>query len=98
QRQQLAAEHLRTTAIIGQRRHRTDRVAIAEKAAEIGLKTPERGQHPGRNAELLLDALEGLGVRLDLGLAGLQAVVVRHAVGELHKTLREDALPAAILA
>src|SRR5690606_38324061 len=72
--QKLAAEHVGPPAVIGERRHRCDRIAVAEKSAEIGLKSPERRQHSRGNAEFLPDTLEGAGIGLDLRLARLETI------------------------
>ena len=55
---------------------------------------PERDDHRRRHAELLLDAREGRRIRLDQGLAALDAVGGGHAAGEFQKGLGENALAA----
>ena len=54
-RQQLPAEEIGPPAIVGERRQRRQRRAVAVEGAEVGLQTPEGGEHRRRHAELLLD-------------------------------------------
>jgi hypothetical protein len=69
-------------------------VVIAHIGAEVAFQRPERDDHRGGHAVLLLDALEHLGIGLDLRLAHLDAVAGGHAVGKFQKCLGEDALAA----
>ena len=89
-----AAEHVRAAAVIGERRQRFDRVVLALAGAEIAFQSPERGDHGGRHAEvLLLPRKQGL-VLLDLGGAARQPPARQHLVGNLEEVLRKEFLSA----
>src|SRR5205814_4189661 len=66
----------------------------AHVGAKIALQPPERRDHRGRHAILLLGAREGGGVSLDPRLALLHAVARGHAARELGEHLPEHALAA----
>ena len=72
---QLAAEHLRAAAVVGQRRQRAQHRQLAHAGAEVALERPEGGDHRARHAVLLLDLGEQVAVLLELGGAALDAVL-----------------------
>ena len=92
--EQMAAEHLRAAAVVGERRQRLDRLVLALAAAEIALESPERGDHRRRHAEFLFLAREQRLVLLDLGGAVREPSAGQHLVGDLQEVLGEEALPA----
>ena len=90
--EQLLAEELRTPAIIGKRRDRTQNIVLAEIRAEVAFESPERGQNWRRHAILLLDARKQRRVLFYLGEPGRNTTTADHAVGELQECLVEDRL------
>ena len=92
--ERVPAEHVRAAAVIGERHQRFDRVVLALAGAEIAFQSPERGDHGGRHAEvLLLPRKQGL-VLLDLGGAARQPPARQHLVGNLEEVLRKEFLSA----
>lgn len=55
---QLAAEKLRTAAVIGQCRQRIDNLITASNGAIAGFNTPERHDHGRINAVFIADFLK----------------------------------------
>ena len=93
---ELLAELFRTPAIEAQSGERPERLHIAHHLAEIGLQSPEGDEHRTRDAVLLLDLVEDVGVLLEQLAADLEAIARHHAAGELQEGLREHALRAIL--
>ena len=55
---ELVGEVFRTAAIVGERRHRGERVDVAADGAEAGLHAPDRQERARRHAVALLDRVE----------------------------------------
>jgi len=95
--EQLLAEHLGTSTVVGERHQRAQHRQIAVVGAEVGLQSPEGDDDRRRHAELLLDAREQRGVAFDPARTGLQPMAVRHAAGELQEALLENFLSAVLV-
>ena len=90
--EQMPAKHVRTPAVVGQRRQRFDRLILALPGAEIALQAPKSRDDRGRHAELILFASKQRLVFFDLRGAVGQTAVAQHLVGHLDKILREESL------
>ncbi len=88
----LGAEQVRTAAIVGQGHQRVERVEIALKGSEIGLKRPERKEDAPRNAIFAFDAVKHGVVFLCIRAAPIDAVLRNQAAREVDERLLEDAL------
>ncbi len=93
----LVLEALAAAAVISQGHQRGQHRQVAHVGAEVAFQSPERGNHGGRHAVVLLGAREGRGVGPDPRLPLLHAEGCRHAAGELGKNLPEHALAAVAI-
>src|SRR4029079_9147215 len=90
--EQLLAEELRPSAIIGERGDRAQNIVLAEVRAEVAFQSPESRQHRRGHAVFLLDAPEQRAVLLHLVLPAVNAAATDHAIGELQECLVENRL------